>query len=155
MWIENHIISCENFQTLNLRYVTQNERLSCENLWNVHPKAPAFHWDGVHTWGTSNEDKEKWKQLIAKARHGLNIANRDLCMKVEMAKEIRTLQAVTNSNQLWKRPTTKLLFSLLWQSFLRKWWLMKKRCAPTMSTISMIAIMRIRLSQRTGKNKRW
>merc|ERR1712016_20727 len=34
--------------------------------------------------------KEKWKQLISKARHGLNVANRNLCMKVEMAKEIRT-----------------------------------------------------------------
>ena len=43
-----------------------------------------------HKWGTSDEDKEKWKQLIAKARHGLNIANRDLCNKVEMAREIRT-----------------------------------------------------------------
>ena len=51
---------------------------------------PSIEMEQFHTWGTSDEDKEKWKQLIAKARHGLNIANRNLCMKVEMAKEIRT-----------------------------------------------------------------
>ena len=51
---------------------------------------PSIEMEQFHTWGSSDVDKEKWKQLISKARHGLNVANRNLCMKVEMAKEIRT-----------------------------------------------------------------
>ena len=51
---------------------------------------PSIEMEQFHTWGSSDEEKEKRKQLISKARHGLNVANRNLCMKVEMAKEIKT-----------------------------------------------------------------
>ena len=41
-------------------------------------------------WSSSDTDKAKWKQLISKAKHQLNVANRNLIMKIEMAKEIKT-----------------------------------------------------------------
>ena len=41
-------------------------------------------------WGSSEADKPKWKQLISRAKHQLNVANRNLVMKIQMAKEVKT-----------------------------------------------------------------
>ena len=43
-----------------------------------------------HTWGNSEIDKPKWKQLLTRAKHQLNVSNRNLVTKIQMAKEVKT-----------------------------------------------------------------
>ena len=43
-----------------------------------------------HTWGDSDSDKPKWRNLLTQAKHQLNVSNRNLITRIQFAQEVKT-----------------------------------------------------------------
>ena len=43
-----------------------------------------------HTWGDSDSDKPKWRNLLTRAKHQLNVSNWNLITRIQFSREVKT-----------------------------------------------------------------